>query len=130
VVPLEGTGHAAYARLSIVDPDAGPVIAADTLAQMFGLTPAQAQLAHRLALGDSQAQAAQHLDIQVATARAQLTAIYRKTETQNLAALTRLLALLSAAGVVRDSSQTAALTHDAPLNRAQHTKSPKMLRKT
>lgn len=51
------------------------------LTKMFGFTPAEAQLAERLVLGDSLAEAAKELGRSKSTVRAQLSALFAKTDT-------------------------------------------------
>jgi DNA-binding CsgD family transcriptional regulator len=59
--------------------------------QHFGLTPAQAALAHEIACGRSVAAAANHLGVSYATARTHLLQIFQKTGTSRQAELVRLM---------------------------------------
>jgi DNA-binding CsgD family transcriptional regulator len=64
------------------------------LRALYGLTPAETRLAQRLAAGDELKAAAAQLGIGYGTARAQLAAIFRKTETKRQGELVRLLCTL------------------------------------
>ena len=75
----------------IADPDRQELLPADTLQKLFGLTPAEARLAVRLARGDALAEAAAELKITYATARTQLVVIFRKTGTRRQGELIKLL---------------------------------------
>ena len=81
--------------LTIIDPESSAVIEPELLQQVFGLTSTQARVAQHFAGGERIAEAAAALGIQLATARAHLTAIYRKTSTNNPAQLARVLLMLS-----------------------------------
>lgn len=96
VSPLSQSGHA----LSELRPAACVVIADPTkrfapplerLQSVFGFTSSEARLALRLALGDDLRGAADELGIAYATARAQLSAIFRKTSTNRQGQLVRVL---------------------------------------
>ncbi len=96
VSPLSQTGHA----LSELRPSACVVIAdpakrhappLERLQAVFGFTTSEARLALRLALGDDLHGAARELGIAYATARAQLSAIFRKTSTNRQGQLVRVL---------------------------------------
>lgn len=60
-------------------------------ARHFGLTPAQAALAHELVRGDGAAAAASRLGISYATARTHLLQIFQKTDVRRQAELVRLM---------------------------------------
>jgi DNA-binding CsgD family transcriptional regulator len=62
------------------------------LAAAFGLTPAEARLAHRLAGGDSIEAAAHGLGVARETARNQLKSVFHKTDTHRQSHLASLLA--------------------------------------
>ncbi len=73
------------------DPARRPSLAVETLVHLFDMTPAEAALASRLAAGLSLEEAAAQLSISRNTARFQLQAIFRKTDTNRQAELVRLL---------------------------------------
>jgi len=75
----------------IADPEKRDLLPADRLRALYGLTPAEARLAARLALGDDLRSAAASLGIGYATARTQLTGIFDKTETRRQGELIMLL---------------------------------------
>ena len=79
--------------VSITDPERHDVLPVSLLRSLFGLTPAEAKLAARLARGDALAAAADELGISYATARTQLAMIFRKTDTSRQGELIRLLVL-------------------------------------
>ena len=83
--------------ISILDRNRIVDIEPRVLQQLFGLTSAQARLAQSLATGDRLQLAADAQQIRPSTARVHLTAIYRKTHTQNIAQLVRVLSQLTAA---------------------------------
>jgi DNA-binding CsgD family transcriptional regulator len=80
--------------LLITDPDAPHGKAAAMLRQVYGITPAEQRLVERLLDGDTPEQAARVLSIALPTARTQLAAVFRKTETSRQPELMRLLASL------------------------------------
>jgi DNA-binding CsgD family transcriptional regulator len=63
----------------------------DVAATIFGLSPAQTELAAQIASGLALTQAADHLGISPNTARTHLTRIYEKTGVNSQPALVRLL---------------------------------------
>lgn len=75
----------------IADPEKRDLLPADRLRSLYGLTPAEARLAMRLAAGDDLRSAAAALGIAYPTARTELMAIFRKTETRRQGELIMLL---------------------------------------
>lgn len=75
----------------VTDPERQPSPPEDRLRRLFGLTPSEARLAARLALGEALHDAAASLGIAYSTARTQLSVIFRKTSTSRQAELVRLL---------------------------------------
>lgn len=75
----------------IADPEKRELLPADRLRAVYGLTPSEARLAAKLAAGDDLKEAAGTLGIRYTTARTQLAAIFRKTETNRQGELVRLL---------------------------------------
>ena len=73
------------------------------LAEIFGLTPAEARLAARLATGEALEQAADELAITKATARNQLQSVFRKTDVNRQAELVALLSSLRLSSPLRSS---------------------------
>lgn len=63
-------------------------------AELFDLTPAEIRLLHRLIGGDSLADAARYLKVQMPTVRTHLQSIFRKTETSRQSELLALAATL------------------------------------
>lgn len=76
--------------VTVTDPDTASVPEA-LLRDLFGLTRSEARLAARLAQGDALFQAAERLNLTYGTVRAQLAAIFRKTETNRQGELVRLI---------------------------------------
>ena len=99
VVPLPALSAAHFWRaepavaIFIADPEARPRDLSERFAQLFGLTPAEARLAARLAAGDSPAAVADALGLSKHTIRVQLKALMDKTDTHRQAELVRLLML-------------------------------------
>jgi DNA-binding CsgD family transcriptional regulator/PAS domain-containing protein len=79
----------------ITDPDERQV-PESRLAELFGLTPAEARLASRLAAGDTLTEAADAFCLSKETLRVQLRALMDKTGTNRQSELVRLLALVDA----------------------------------
>jgi DNA-binding CsgD family transcriptional regulator len=77
--------------ITLTDPEAQALPPEAALRDLFGLTRSEARLAARLARGDALVQAAEGLGLTYATVRAQLTAIFRKTQTNRQGELVRLL---------------------------------------
>jgi DNA-binding CsgD family transcriptional regulator len=75
----------------MTDPENQSLLPEKLLRKLFGLAPAEARLAVRLARGDALDDAAAELNITYATARAQLAAIFRKTGTHRQGELIKLL---------------------------------------
>jgi DNA-binding CsgD family transcriptional regulator len=88
-------GGEALALLVIVDPEHTPTAPAAILAQLFGLTAAETRLALALASELTLVQAAEQFGVSFQTVRAQLRAIFAKTQTSRQAELMRLLSSLS-----------------------------------
>jgi DNA-binding CsgD family transcriptional regulator len=96
VSPLSGSSFAMTklrpaACIVIADPEQREPIPVERLRELFGLTPAEARLAARLAAGEELRAAADALGIRYQTARTQLIAIFRKTQTQRQGELIKLL---------------------------------------
>jgi DNA-binding CsgD family transcriptional regulator len=72
-----------------------PRLPQSSLNRLFGLTPAEAGLASRLASGESLASAADALGMAKETARVHLRAVFTKTDTHRQAELVSLLATLA-----------------------------------
>jgi len=90
--PLQRT-----AMLVLRDPARRPIIPANTLARLFGFTPAESSLASELARGQSIEEAAGQLGITRNTARTQLQAIFMKTGVNRQGELVRMLLSSAAA---------------------------------
>ncbi len=80
-----------YAVVSILDTAAVPALSAERLRALFDLTEAESRLACALADGVSLSEAAARRGVAVGTARQQLKAVFRKTETHSQAELLRVL---------------------------------------
>jgi DNA-binding CsgD family transcriptional regulator len=99
IVPLPPRSAARFWRaepavaIFVVDPEARPQDLTERFAQLFGLTPAEARLASRLAAGDSPSAVAETLGLSKHTIRVQLKALMNKTDTHRQAELVRLLML-------------------------------------
>jgi DNA-binding CsgD family transcriptional regulator len=79
------------ACIVIADPEKSGTLPSDRLRALYGLTPAEARLATRLATGEDLRAASASLGIGYATARTQLSGIFRKTETSRQGELIMLL---------------------------------------
>jgi DNA-binding CsgD family transcriptional regulator len=77
----------------VSDPDSATGTIEDRLRGLYGLTPAEARLATRLAAGVTLEAAADALSIASPTARTQLAGVFRKTGTRRQSELVRLLLL-------------------------------------
>lgn len=77
--------------LLVSDTAKGACVPVDLLRELFGLTPAEARLAIRLASGTSLTEAAAEFGVGKATVRTQLNAVFQKTGTSRQAELVRLL---------------------------------------
>ncbi len=87
-------GDAPLRRSAIVvlrDPDRRASVSADVVAQLFGLTPAEAGLATLLAQGFDIDEASETLGIRRNTARSQLQSIFMKTNAKRQSELIRLI---------------------------------------
>lgn len=80
----------------ISDPDREPVLDSDILAQLYGLTRAEARLAQIVASGGSLREAARQLGVAQSTVRSQLKSIFGKTNTNRQSELVRLLLMAPA----------------------------------
>jgi DNA-binding CsgD family transcriptional regulator len=89
------------ALLTIADPERRPVLAAERLRSLWGLTPAEARLASELAQDVALKDAAERLGVAERTARVHLNAVLRKTGARRQTELVRLL-LTSVAGLAPD----------------------------
>jgi DNA-binding CsgD family transcriptional regulator len=87
---LPGPTRAA-AMVIITDPENRTRVPAETLALLFGLTPAEGRLAIALANGDSLTDAADRHSVRHETARKQLKSIFQKTHTNRQGELIRLI---------------------------------------
>jgi DNA-binding CsgD family transcriptional regulator len=81
----------ASAVVFVSDPELKPRMPTELLARLYGLTPRQAELASRLAQGDTIDTAAEAFGISRNTARSHLRLIFDKTDTKRQTELTRLL---------------------------------------
>jgi DNA-binding CsgD family transcriptional regulator len=98
VTPLAGSEmrNAAHPVICVMigDHEAGENVSEPSLQAFYGLSPAECRLARRLATGEELKAAAAALGIGYGTARGQLSAIFRKTETNRQGELVRLLCTL------------------------------------
>jgi DNA-binding CsgD family transcriptional regulator len=98
VLPIDGAARSPFlgARVLLVFSDLGRPLntTTDVLAETFGLSPAEARLASRMAGGISLEEAAGELAITRETARNQLKSIFAKTGTHRQGELVALLAKL------------------------------------
>lgn len=78
----------------IADPEREPASNSAVLAQLFGLTRAEARLAELLAAGSTLKDAADQLCVAESTVRSQLKSIFAKTSTNRQSELIRLLLLV------------------------------------
>jgi DNA-binding CsgD family transcriptional regulator len=81
----------------VTDPERCATVAGRQLVELFGLTPAEAQLAVALLAGKRLGRIAADRGVQLPTVRNQLRAVLAKTGTGRQAELVRLLATLPAA---------------------------------
>lgn len=79
------------AMLLVTDLDERPVASAQRLRALFGLTPAEARLAERLAAGEELKAIAESFGITFATVRKQLDSVFAKTNTNRQGQLVALL---------------------------------------
>jgi DNA-binding CsgD family transcriptional regulator len=94
-VPL--LGATASVLVSIADPEARMALPAARLRELFGLTAAEARLAIWLHRGETLYAACDRYDVSPHTVRAQLTSIFRKTETNRQSELMALMTRIVAA---------------------------------
>ena len=96
ILPHSETGSVACDMSVLLLKDLGdaPAISQSSLMEVFGLTPAQAQLASLLATGKSLEQIAREMSISSATARNHLKAVFARTTTRRQAELVSLLSRL------------------------------------
>jgi DNA-binding CsgD family transcriptional regulator len=94
-IPL--LGGAASVLISITDPEARSALPADRLRELFGLTGAEARLALWLFQGETLHTACERYDVSPHTVRAQLTSIFRKTQTSRQSELLTLMTRVVAA---------------------------------
>ena len=96
VAPVIGPAHpdAVKAVITLVDLEACPELPDEPLRAVFGLTPAEARLAQRIARGDSPEEIAERFGVAPGTVRAQLKSLFQKTHTHRQAQLVSLLARL------------------------------------
>lgn len=77
--------------ITIKDPGVRTLFPAQFLQTVFGLTPAEAELAHALVEGFTLRETAEKLCIQYGTARARLNCIFQKTQTRRQSELIKLI---------------------------------------
>lgn len=98
VTPVVGSAHPAFpgakAIVTLTDTDDCQAPPEEVLRASFGLTPAEARLATRIACGDGLEEIAERHQVSVGTVRAQLRAVFLKTQTNRQAQLVALLARL------------------------------------
>jgi DNA-binding CsgD family transcriptional regulator len=99
VLPIDGAARSPFlgarALLVFSDLNSEAGLCRKMLADVFGLSPAEAKLAAALADGLSPEQAARKLGIAKATARSQLKAIFHKTDTHRQSELVAVLSRLT-----------------------------------
>lgn len=110
VVPLPGGFGRARIVVFVTDPGRGRITAGEALRAVYGLTPAEARLARRLASGEGLREAAEALAISRETARTYLKRVFAKTGTSRQVELLLLLTrdpegVTSAAGVPHPPSR-------------------------
>ena len=89
-------GRGACGIAFITDLEHGPSLDRDLVARLYGLTPAEAELAQRLLSGDSLEAIARHSGVKPTTVRTQLQRIFDKTGTHRQAELMKILVGLAA----------------------------------
>jgi DNA-binding CsgD family transcriptional regulator/PAS domain-containing protein len=82
---------AARSLLFVADPDTLPAISAEQLRRLYGLTPAEGEVAVAVLDGEGVRGIAESLGVSVATARTHLHRIFEKTGTRRQAELVRLV---------------------------------------
>jgi len=102
VVPMQGPKDmgegSATAAIFLFDPTASRTSAMELFVASYGLSRSEAELAQRLALGDSLEEAAERRGVSRNTAKSQLRSVFAKTDTQRQSELVSLL-LHSVAGI-------------------------------
>jgi DNA-binding CsgD family transcriptional regulator len=95
-VPVgDGTLNGVHTAIILIDLEEAPEPNPTVLQKMFGLTAAEADLAIRIARGETPADIAQEKKITIATVRSQLASVLAKTRTKRQAELVSLLARVS-----------------------------------
>ncbi|MBK6591027.1 MAG: helix-turn-helix transcriptional regulator [Acidobacteria bacterium] len=84
-------GSDRLAIIFVTDPEAKTVDVAELLIEIYGLTPAEAKLAHKLAEGMSFAEACEEMSISSNTGRTHLKRVFSKTNTNRQSALIKLI---------------------------------------
>lgn len=110
-VRLTGEQHSAVRVLVLItDPDRAVNFPDTVLRQIYGLTPAETEIANALLTGCSLEEIAQQRKVSVATVRSQMKALMSKTDTQRQGDLVRLLSTLprTAPGKTQIKTQIAA----------------------
>lgn len=85
------SGHAPVAAVYVSMPEPHTMVPAALVRQLLGITPAESELAARLARGDTIDAAAHDLGVTRATARTQLYSIFRKTGVRRQSELVSLI---------------------------------------
>ena len=88
---FESEGHHAYAVMCFSDPDKTLPLVVDEVAGVYGLTPAETQVAISIANGVSPGDIASSNDVAISTVRSQLKAVYSKVGVNSQAELTKVL---------------------------------------
>ena len=116
VVSLSGVGDDDLAALALLwDPQAGPVLPDSVLSQLFGLTPAETQVAMATYEGHTPAEVALARGRCVATIRPLLSRVFMKCGVRRQAELVKLLAGIASAGSMADGIRVGLdLKHDTP----------------
>jgi len=90
--PLVADSRRPLVLLMAHDPNASEAQPLEVLAALYGLSPAECRLAALLLEGDTPAEAAERLQVQVSTVRTQLKSMFWKTGTHRQGELLKLLA--------------------------------------
>ena len=80
--------------ITLIDPDDCLELPQDLLQAAYGLTPAEARVAQRVACGENPEEIADRHQVSPGTVRMQLKSIFQKTNTKRQAQLVSLLARL------------------------------------
>jgi DNA-binding CsgD family transcriptional regulator len=99
-------GSDRLAIIFVTDPEAKTVDVAELLIQIYGLTPAEANFAHKLAEGLSFTESCEGLSITNNTGRTHLKRVFAKTGTSRQSALVKLI-LTGPANIRRSNSKRA-----------------------